>query len=380
MRHATAVIVLGGLLLWPCLAPAQRPESPQSARQDTANRTIPTEVSFELLLSTGSAALHAQDWGSLLERAGATVRIRQPLGEEQPETSESRRGRTRYVLVRGILERDGSAVFADRTLSPRDAGRIREWVRELKTYGAQGSTEGKPGFGLSPQQFEQVFQTLEGTVTVELDGRDLASALEGIGLTSRLPLRLSAATTEHLQTARPGAAPAGLKGLSRGTALAIVLNAAGLGFQPGRTPAGTLELVIVPQAEQTAVWPVGWPLDKPPLHAFPKLLAFEPVEIDDEPLTTLLARLETRAETPLIIDTRRIAAAGIKLDETRVSYGPKRSTWRTALDQVLFPRLMAELLQDEAGRPFLWITTNSVKQLNERSQQREIRQKLLDEQ
>jgi hypothetical protein len=46
------------------------------------------------------------------------------------------------------------------------------------------------------------------------------------------------------------------------------------------------------------------------------------------------------------------------------------------LDRVTFPHLMRELLQDEAGKPFIWVTTRTVKQLNERNRQREEFEKL----
>ena len=51
-------------------------------------------------------------------------------------------------------------------------------------------------------------------------------------------------------------------------------------------------------------------------------------------------------------------------------------TWSGLLDRVTFPHLMRELLQDEAGTPFVFVTTRTVAQLNERAKQVE---RLLDQ-
>ena len=51
-------------------------------------------------------------------------------------------------------------------------------------------------------------------------------------------------------------------------------------------------------------------------------------------------------------------------------------TWSGLLDRVTFPKLMRELLQDEAGTPFVFVTTRTVAQMNERAKQVE---RLLDQ-
>lgn len=344
-------------------------------RQPTArggSRAPVTEVSVELLTDSKSSGVASQRWGSAFAKLRVDVRIRRPLGSDRPDVTELQRGRIRFVKAVGKLERDGSVTFPGRRFRLSDAGRLGEWIRELKTYGAQGNPDGQKGFGLSPQQFSLIFAALEVEVPISLEGLPLDQALAGLSLPESLPLRLSNQAEEHLRSnPPPSPAPDGLKGMSHGTALAILLHNAGLGFHPGRTPRGSLELTIVPLAETSGVWPVGWPLERAPLHAMPKMVEVVPVELDELPLTDVLTAAAVKTGVPILVDSHRIKAAGIQFERLRVSQPLKRMTWSGLLDRVTFPDLMRELLQDEAGKPFVWVTTRSVKQLNERNRQRE---------
>lgn len=337
----------------------------------------PTDVSVELLSDGKSSGLSSQRWGSAFGRLRVSVRIRRPLGSDRPDVTESRRGRTRYVRAIGKLERDGSITFPGRRFRLSDTARLAEWIRDLKTYGAQGNPNGQKGFGLSPQQFGLVFAALEAPVAESPAGLPLDRALSTLTLPSSLPLRLTEAAEEQLRAnPPPAAAPDGLRGMSHGAALAILLHNAGLGYHPGRTPEGELELAIVPLAETEGVWPVGWPLERAPLHAMPKLVEVVPVELEDVPLTDVLTAASVKTGIPILIDTNRIEAANIQFSRLTVSQPLKKMTWSGLLDRATFPNLMRELLQDEAGRPFIWVTTRTVRQLNERNKQREEFEKL----
>lgn len=349
------------------------PRSPSGRK----TKSPPTDVSVELLSSSTSSGLSAQRWGSVFAKLRVSVRIRRPLRDDQPDVTETQRGRTRYVVAVGSLERDGSIAFPGRRFRLSDTARLAEWIRELQTYGAQGSADGKPGFGLSPAQFTLVFAALEAPVPRSLEGLTLDRSLAGVELPRSLPLRLTAEAEELLRSNPPPApAPDGFEGMSRGSALAILLNGAGLGFHPGRTPQGTLELTIVPLEESASVWPVGWPLERAPLHAMPKLVEVIPVELEDVPLTDVLTAASVKTGIPILVDTYRLEAARIRIDQLKVSQPLKKMTWSGLLDRATFPDLMRELLQDEHGRSFIWVTTRSVKQLNARNRQREEFEKL----
>ena len=344
---------------------------------ESPSRKQQTQVSFELLMVDRVPPLAAQQWGEIFRRVGASVRIRQALSSDRTEVSETTRGSLRQVKATGLLERDGSIIFDNRHFRQSQTGPLAEWIRELKTYGAQGNDEGKPGFGLTRAQFELVFQTLATKVVRDPAGLELSEALAVTGLPSSLPLRMTPAAVEHLKKGNHRhRAAAGLAGLSRGTVIAILLNDAGLGFRPGRTPEGSLELRVSPVSKETATWPIGWPLQRPPISSMPKFVEIVPVEFSDVKLTDVIHAISVQTQLPILIDHRRAVEANVRIDELKVNQEFRKMTWSGLLDRVTFPNLMRELLQDEAGTPFVFVTTRTVAQLNERAKQVE---RLLDQ-
>lgn len=360
--------LLTGILL---LVTAGNPACGQTQSRPAAPAT---RISFEILIAPMTTGIDAQRWGPVFQRLGESARFRQPLLDDRTEVTESTRGRTRTVKAVGELRPDGSISFPGRNFRLSDTRKLAEWIRELKTYGAQGSPEGRAGFGLSPSQLGLVLQKLDAPVNVELAGLSIVQALQQFGLPATLPLRLATAAEERLAKLPEGVvAPQDLRGLSRGTALAILLSRANLGFHPNRTPSGSLELLVVPLDKATGLWPVGWPLDRPPVQVAPKYVALVVFDLNEKPLTELLDEARRDADIRILIDVRRIAEAELSLDAVKVTQRPRRMTWSGLLDRGTFPDLMPELLQDEAGKPFLWLTTRTTAQLNERAKQREAR-------
>lgn len=340
---------------------------------DKAKKSAPkTSISIDLLADRFASGINSQRWGAEFRKYGITVRIRQPLLDDKPEMTERMRGRLRFVKAVGTLKRDGSIQFPGRTFRLSDSAKIKEWLTELTVYGAQGSVEGKPGFGLSKNQFAFVFRTLSESTRQEFEGASFDEALQKLEMPQALPLRITADAELRLKQFPPKSKmPAGLKGLSRGTVLGIVLNNAGLGVHPGRTPAGRLEMVATPLRDDAAKWPIGWPLSRAPLHIAPKIVEVVEVDLDDKPLLDVLDGVAAATKIPVLVDTWRIRQADIDLDEFRVTQAPKKMTWSGFLDRATFPKLMREIVVDENGKPFVWITTRTVKQLNERAKQRD---------
>ena len=351
--------------------------SSQACGEDGPGSTsISTRLSFEILIAPGTTGIDAQRWGPVFQEQGEAARFRQPLLNDRPEVSEATRGRTRHVKVVGELLPNGAIVFPGHTFTLRDTRKLAEWIRELKTYGAQGSPDGRPGFGLTAPQLEQVLRTLEAPVSTELAGLSIVEALQKFGLPESLPIRLSVAAEERLAKLPEGVvAPQDLRGLSRGTTLAIILSRARLGFRPTRTPSGSLELEVLPLEQATGLWPIGWPLDRPPNQVVPKYVDVAVFDLTDKPLTELLDETRKATGIRILIDVQRIAEADLNFDDVKVTQRPRRMTWSGILDRGSFPDLMPELLQDEAGEGFVWLTTRTIAQMNERNKQREARSK-----
>ena len=344
--------------------------------QEARREPLTTKVRFEILLAPRTTSIDAQRWGPVFQKLGESARFRQPILDDRPEVTETRQGRTRLVKAVGELKPDGSLAFPGRSFRLTETRELAEWIRELKTYGAQGSPAGKRGFGLSATQLDLVLRMLEAPMTKDVTGLPLEQAVRQFGLPPTLPLRFSVDAEQDMQKLPVAVtAPADLRGLSRGTVLAILLSRANLGFRPSRTPVGSLELVALPLEPDAGLWPIGWPLDRPPVHVVPKYVETEIFDLMDEPLTSLLDDAKKQAGVRILVDVHRIADAELSLDLVKVTQRPRRMTWSGMLDRATFPDLMPELLQDEAGKPFVWITTRTTAQLSDRAEQREARAK-----
>jgi hypothetical protein len=149
-----------------------------------------------------------------------------------------------------------------------------------------------------------------------------------------------------------------LSGMSRGTALAAALRPMGLALVPTRSPTGTLSLRIAAGRRVPEAWPVGWEPETPDRDTIPKLFDFLQVEVAATPLNEALAALQGRLKVPFLLDHNALAAQEIDPSTRRVRFPAKRTFYKRVLDQLLFQaRLEAELRTDDAGQPFIWITT-----------------------
>jgi hypothetical protein len=88
------------------------------------------------------------------------------------------------------------------------------------------------------------------------------------------------------------------------------------------------------------------------------MFEFLNVHIEDFTLTEVLDALRPRLKVPFVLDHYRMQREGIDPDEVRVNFPEKRTFYGQVFSRVLLQaRLRHELRQDEAGTPFVWITT-----------------------
>lgn len=328
-----------------------------------------TELQFELLTAgRGNTALAAQEWGRIFQGLGVPLRIRPAILDDKPEIDEQRLGTIRRVVVIGVLTSDSRIAFpGGHRFSQAETAQLAEWIRELKTYGAQGAPEGKPAFGLNETQFSEVYAALSQPVANEVRDLELEAAMAKLELPKKYPLRFTTTAEDQLRNG-PDRFPVRetLKGFSKGTALAALLNEYGLGFRPLRTPSGSIEIVVHSFAETDDRWPVGWPPDpeKPRLQIAPNLFKIVPVELEEVPLQDVLDAVSKAADIPILIDYHRLETKGVDLRKLKVSYPARKTMWSLLLKSVTTPNLLTrELLVDEAGRGFVWVTTLEVERL-----------------
>ena len=320
-----------------------------------------TEVSLELIATATAATEHAQAWGQRLQKLDIQFQTRQAIAGDKPEVKEKQLGRLRRVTVVAVLDRNGKIVCHDRAFTLAEADKLAEWIRELKTYGAQGAPQGKPLFGLDDRQFVGVMRELSVSVEIDTEGLSLEAALAKLPLPEKHPLRM---TPEAQRAARNLDADKKLRtdarGLSVGTALAATLGEFGLSFKPLRTPEGKIELSVSPREAGQDAWPIGWPLDpeKPQGQLVPALFKTVPVALEDVPLTDVLTAASQASEVPLLIDHYAIERAEIDLSELKVTVPNRKTTWGLLLRQVTFPhKLGRRIVADDAGKSFVLITT-----------------------
>jgi len=376
MNHQIAVglLLVGGMIgmdsgvAWG--QTRQRPtpnERPLTAPQQRTISPGKTYVRFEIIAERG-AGLRAQQWQQAFAKMGVSVRIYSARVQVKQPVSERVVGTLRYVTVKGELDKRGRLICGEKVFGAKDTPKLNEWVRELKTYGAQGSPEGKPVWGLSQSQFQTIYDRLSVAVEKPVSGTLLNARLAGLPLPTQHPVRMSVAARQWLASpntqSTSDAKPALVhetRGFSVGTVLALTLSQYGLGFRPLRAPDGRIELAVDPLEKIERAWPVGWdlPKDRTQLQTAPQLFKLFPVELKDVKLLDVLQAVEAQSGVPVWLDAFAVRRVwNLKLEDLRVSFPKKQVSWSQVLRALTIPRKMRQkLVIDERGRPFVWITT-----------------------
>lgn len=336
-----------------------RPRGPAAGA--TPGDSLKTIVEIDIIIPPVGAGAEVQEWGRFFQSLGLSAQLRQGLIDEKPATTDSVRGTLRTVKVVGRLDPRGKVMFVDRAYTPADREKVKEWIEELKIYGAQGTPEGKPTWGLNKVQFEALFESLSKPTVGSYEGQSVGEVLAGEDWKGEgsYPLRLqtsaeaviTAPATEHRMRINP-------VGLSRGTALAALLEDAGLGFRPQRNPSGQIELRVYPLSTITDAWPIGWPPDpvQPRNEIAPGYFKNGQVDFEGQPLTVVLAACSERAGIPILIDYPKCEAKNIHPAEALVGHPKKTLAYALVVNKVVHQaRLTAPLKLDEAGKAFVHV-------------------------
>jgi hypothetical protein len=182
-------------------------------------------------------------------------------------------------------------------------------------------------------------------------------ALRAFGLPENYPLRLTHAAQQMIAAAPRSKSRLALKGFSHGTALALLLSQYGLGFRPERTPAGKIELVVMPADD--SLWPTGWEHleGTSPVSIAPKLFQQTVVELKDQKLGDVLEAIGEKTNTPVLLDYAKIDARGLDVGSVSVTVEKRRYAWISLLNRITSPSfLTVKVCCDEARKPFVWVT------------------------
>lgn len=340
---------------------AQQPPTPARKGSDTQSGKAPTTlIQLELLTGPEANSLKASDWQKACEERKIACTIRRGLQDDQPGVTEKKRGESfRQVTVVGRLEKTGRLVFADRTFAPGESKRLAEWLEELKTYGAQGTPEGQRLWGLTEKQFTSVMESLAVPLAIETEEVPLAEVLAGFRFSANHPLRWTAqAEQKRAQLDLKSPCTQSVRGFTQGTALALVLAEVGLGFRPRRQPDGSIDLAVVDLAEAQHVWPIGWYRTISPDKVAPSLFVFREIHFSDIDIAGALAASTAVTGIQVLVDRPNLKAKEIDLTAHEVDFPLRKTTWAQAYDRLLGKATCKyELLIDEAGKPFVWVTS-----------------------
>jgi hypothetical protein len=310
---------------------------------------VDLEVVSEMpLLSTDAAA-----WSALLTRAGfASVRFR--VGQDTPALVPAGTPAARSYRVVGVLSAQRQLVLPHGRFRLEDAGAIQRWLQTLREDGEEGLATKPAGFGLLPRQLVEVHQALAVPVRASTKGQPPREAARQIAADVSLPFVSDPSVPPVLAAGEPVADE--LQGLAAGTALAALLRPLGLVLVPEKS-AGKLRLRLAAAGQAKEFWPVGWPPKDSAGQTLPELFKFLNVEIDRTPVADVVEAVRQRVQTSVLYD--HLALARHKVDRTTPVSLPKSHTfYARALSQALATaQLKYELRVDEAGKPFLWITT-----------------------
>lgn len=328
-----------------------------------------TEVEFEVLLPEKSlGGVAGQKWAKIFADWKVPMRVRQSILDEKPEVSERKIGTIRMVKVIGQMDRSGNIQFPGKKYTFNDTRKLKQWVEELQTYGAQGAPDGKPAWGLSATQFRVVHGHLSKANEKKTSSRPLHTVLQELQVADVLPIAYTAdaiqklTTSNELPTVRQN-----VNGLSKGTALAIVLSEQGLCFRPRRTPEGGYQLQVDLASNVKDPWPAGWELDTLKMtrrNAAPKMFRMVPVELNNASLLKVFDLIAENTDVPIYVNDFELAEKNINPEKLTVNYPRKRTSWSLLLKSMAIQqRLRQELVIDEKGKAFVWVTVFEPKKL-----------------
>ena len=334
-------------------------DPPLNGSKSVGKKGVVTTVTVELLTTRDRANQRIHDWVDVLGKQDVIVTTRNGAPDDKLGVFESREGGAlRKVKIVASLDEKSRMVLPDQVFALDDLTRISNWIKDLRQFGAQGNPDGQKAWGLTQDQLDALLEILRKPVTNEIKEKSVSQAVSQIELPVRYQLTYSAAATKRLkERGEQSIVRQELSGVSQGTALAVLLSEQGLGFRPRRQPDGRIELTIETVGESKELWPIGWPrqVDLPQLA--PSLFKIQQMEIaEEQPLDELLDAVAEKIKLPVLYDYAGLAAKDIDLSQVKVLYPYKKTSWITAIREFTYKgRTRAEVLIDEAGRPFLWV-------------------------
>jgi hypothetical protein len=314
-------------------------------------------VELELVTDARVPITAQQEWLQRLSQAGVSnLRIR--AGQPSDQVGIEIRGTDAAPIyaVRGMITSGGDVLLPGARFGTTEAARLVRWLDDLAQFGPSRQPARKSAFGLSVQQFEEVHRGLSRPVGFSTEGMPRREVIEKIGQGLLVPLR---SDSQILQAIKDDDVVAEeLSSLSSGTVLAYLVRPLGGCLVPREAGAGRLECVLVKAKPNTEAWPIGWEPEEHRSKLVPGLFEFLNVNVQGVAVTQVLSAVTERLKVPVLMDYNALARHGIEPDKAMVNHPQRRTSYTLLLKKTLYQAgLKSEIRVDEAGQPFLWVTT-----------------------
>lgn len=315
-------------------------------------------VEFDIQPEQGLNPAVLQQWNAFLGGLGLDgVRIGNAVGGAKVdiETNPGVGGASYRVF--GVLTRRSELMIPNGRFALGDRAGLGTWIQNLRTAGPpRAPGEKAPPFGLKPEVLDVVRRDLGRAADFTTLGRTPVEVLNDLG--NRVAYPIVAEPTVATTLGRGEKVPGELKGLACGTVTAAVLRREGLSLIPRAGGDGRPEYYITKAARDQDVWPVGWVPERPIPELLPDLFTLRNVQVDDIPASQLLQVVAERLKLPMLFDEQALVLKNLDPSKVKVNIKEGKLGYEAVLDRAMFQAsLKHEVRIDDAGRPFLWITS-----------------------
>jgi hypothetical protein len=315
-------------------------------------------ISLELVAEQGFPIEGQQQWIRFLQDRQfgfSGVRIRSARAGDEPAIDNRGSDLAPRYTVTGVLTSGRRLVLPGQAFRYGQRKELAQWLEKLRRGGAEAVTAPTGAFGLTARQLAKLRDGLKRPVVVATKGQPLRDVVRHVERMSNITLD----TDAEAQRVLSGSSKVldELQGLSCGSALAAAVRPYGLLVTPIGQGTRDVGLRITRSAKPEDAWPVGVAAKGGLADVAPVLMKFINVEVVDQPLDDTLDTIQQRLEIPFLYDHNALARHEVDLHQP-VKLLRKKTYYMKIIEQLLYQKLLvARVRTDEAGSPFLWITS-----------------------
>lgn len=299
-----------------------------------------------------------QRWSRILGECDlARVRIRGAKRGDQIGIRTIDTGRSKRYVVNAALDARDRLILPGGKFTDGQVVALKKFFQELPLNTEHNSVE-RGRFGLTAQQFKQVFETFSQPAPSSPAGAKSEALFASLSRQTRLPIEGDVFPEERPSDSLPEMKLT--SELTLGTTLALFLRTHGYAMVPEQPRGGELQLrIFALPGDQTMLehWPVGWLSEAPPRQLAPNLYRATTIEISGFSLDEALRALEPASGLPLVYDQYLLDRKKIDPTKVQVKVARKKMFIKRGIDLVIRQAsLTGEVRVDENGQPFYWIT------------------------